>query len=410
MSDLQFSEPSESEMPSRPTPLRPNPSRPTLATSEPSQEAEKSQVRIGPVGIGPVGIGPVVQETEARWLLSYERWKEQQKSERKRISEVALSKGYLSLILGVALLIGLFAIIAFEVGFDSPNAVPLAMVVFGLLNLTAARFLWWGEKGFLARLRERFEMVDEAEALPDQWLVQITITQDGAVAGTDIGTLWFEDRRLLFSGENTSFALGAGDLDFSVHRRLRKFKSIEPYIGTFHLPLDRSKGQVAQAINIRVSRGVQQSLNWLHSNDPNGYDANLHTKLLEFASQGPGIDESTWYGQRPPTGIGPGYRPARLEAAQIVGRTLFGFLVSALVGFVLGLLFFSMLGAAGWLFGLAVWFGMLAYFWPQVSTVARAYIGASRLWRQHRAQIGVGLPVGPSPTARVAGSADGGGP
>lgn len=43
------------------------------------------------------------------------------------------------------------------------------------------------------------------------WLVEITVFQGEAVSGQDVGTVWFEDDRLYFTGLRTSFGLGPGD-------------------------------------------------------------------------------------------------------------------------------------------------------------------------------------------------------
>jgi hypothetical protein len=75
--------------------------------------------------------------------------------------------------------------------------------------------------------RDRAEVREDDRMLladlndPDAKLVVLTVQVDGAVTGEDVGVIWFENGRLLFNGNRTSFSIRRDDLVLPIDDRFQ---------------------------------------------------------------------------------------------------------------------------------------------------------------------------------------------
>lgn len=122
------------------------------------------------------------------------------------------------------------------------------------------------------------------------WLVEITILQGAAPTGFDRGVIWFEEDRLLFVGERTSFALGSA----SVRRGPRDHWGTSGLLPTTTLPLRASSPAGGVSLGFTV-----------HADDVPG-KAHWGAVGLLMALRGWSSAGGTEPGQGPPLAIGPG--------------------------------------------------------------------------------------------------------
>lgn len=165
------------------------------------------------------------------------------------------------------------------------------------------------------RGRKKRQEMREAYGAVEGWTVELTVFQGAAPTGRDRGVVWFEDGRMYFVGERTSFGLAPGQVAGGL-RRNWSLAGLRCSI-TMNLHAHTAGGSVALGLDPLPADGYEPS--------PDAHFASVLTKWT--SEKGPPD------GQLPPLALGPDAPSTRTLLVRAVASTAFWVVVATLLAF-----------------------------------------------------------------------------
>ena len=198
--------------------------------------------------------------------------------------------------------VGILAFVAILLVFRVGGIEILALIVGAVVWAFLA--VYQMERVDQSRTKDLAEF-DDFDPFDERYFVDLTLTDGNAVAGKDLGVLWFEDGRMNFVGAACSFSLGSGDVEM---RRYDPGSWVPK--GSFVLPLC-NKGYCGYRCVVIEEVPPPRSRPLL--NIP------LNQKIGSFTA-----DPPVQFGELPPLGLGPGAKiPPRKSRVFVLAVTGF---------------------------------------------------------------------------------------
>ena len=146
---------------------------------------------------------------EAPWFVSYEEWLELRRVRNRRVVQKTSQQAKPITVIYMVILVGFFISLCSFSSDGIATAIGSCLFIFGILMaylIGAMKNVTQSEKW------DTFRDIDEVSTDIQSWYVELNILDGECIFGSDVGILWFEDSRLYFTGQRTSFALARDDV------------------------------------------------------------------------------------------------------------------------------------------------------------------------------------------------------